>query len=97
MEIKLEVKNENVEITKDNSAFNFTNEELEKLLEAFIEGTVDFKGLADDDYQKYKGDPYVELIYGIYNSSDKDSDFRKKLDELEKEKTDNEKQLEELE
>lgn len=56
-----------------------------------------FTKLSDNDYGKYKDDPYVALIYGIMGCSDEDSDFRKKLAELSKEKTDNEEQLKELE
>ncbi|MDD2504673.1 MAG: hypothetical protein PHF21_00170 [Bacilli bacterium] len=96
MKIKITIENDEPKIVKGDVKFNFTAEELEKLLNELLDGTATFEGLSTNEYEKYKDHPEVELIYGIYNSTLDDSDFRKQLKELENEKANNEKQLDEL-
>jgi len=97
MKIKVEINNNEVTITKDSEIMNFNAEELEKIIEAGLENNLNFEGLEETEYETHKDNPYVELIYGIYNSLDKESDFMKKLAELEAEKTQAEEKLKELE
>lgn len=88
MEISFRISGNDIKVLKDNKDFVFSTVELENLLEAFLNGDVDFKDLSDENYTKFKDQPYVALIYGIKDSSKEGSEFKKKLEELEKEKQD---------
>lgn len=91
--MKIEIKG-NGEIFLDNNPLEFTADKLEEILN---NGLVKELEIEDNSLDEHKEIPYVQLIKGIQEALQDNSDFMKQLNEFERIKKEEQKKLDDIE